>query len=154
MKKYFCDVCETGLPEWDDATVLEPTPAVLVGQLSELCPRCRALTRTFDVKALVRDELKRLVESSKKDSAPPNSAPVPSPKGKAAREKRAILAAIETYRKVHGLGFIQTLAELSEVNESTIRAMLLCEPVQIADWRKVGRALGVDKADEGRNANL
>lgn len=142
MKKYFCDVCETDLPEWDDAAVLEPTPAVVIGQLSELCPRCLALARAFDVKALVRAELKRLAESKQEDPAP--AALIPVLKGKAVREKREILAAIEAYRKEHGLGSIRTLAERSEVNEGAIRAMLLCESVPIADWRKVGKALGVD----------
>ena len=146
MKKYFCDVCETDLPEWDDATVLEPTPAVVIGQLSELCPRCCALTRTFDAKALVRAELKRLAGEEEKALELAKLAP-PSLRriiGGGAKEKRAILAAIEAYRKEHGLGSIRTLAERSEVNEGTIRAMLLCESVPIADWRKVGKALGVD----------
>lgn len=63
---------------------------------------------------------------------------------------RAILAAIETYRKEHGPGSIPELARLAKVGESELRDMISCAQVSITVWRKVSHALGVDRPTEGK----
>lgn len=148
MKKYFCDVCGAELPGWDNATMLEPSHAVRVCDLTELCPRCIIVARNLNVKTLVLAELRRLAaEKDEKAEPAPQSAPIRSPMGKAAKEKREILAAVEAYRKEHGPGAILKLAQLANVSESELRDMISCNPVPITIWRRVGKALGVEKEE-------
>lgn len=156
MKKYFCDVCGVDLPNWDDLTIPPKAgQAAAVCGLKELCPRCEGLTHRLDVPAVVLAELRRLVaEDERVEPVPPSenetyepSAQVRSLTGHGAREKRAILAAIEAYRKEHGSGSIPALAELAKVKESVLRDMIQCLSVPIFEWRKVGKALGVEKEE-------
>lgn len=156
MKKYFCDVCGVELPEWNEISVIGFSPAADVCDLTELCPRCETLTFKLNISAVVLAELKRLAAADEGVEPAPPSAPVtaPGPKGKAAREKRAILAAIETFRKERGSGSIPALAELAKVKESVLRDMIQCLSVPILEWRKVGKVLGVGKAMEEGSAAL
>ncbi len=139
--KYFCDVCGAETANCDNSP--SSWAAELCG-LADLCPRCEGLVKKVDVSALVRAELRRMVAEQEAPSPPAN--PPPSPKGKAAREKRDILAAVENFRQERGPSATLTLAKLAKVSESELRAMLTCEPVPIATWRKVGGALGVASA--------
>lgn len=149
-------MCSVELSNWDEDPDLELSPAAAIGGLSELCSRCNTLARGLDVAELVRTELKRLAEAKQAELTPPKSplpSSAPSPKGKAAKEKREILAAVEAYRKEHGSGSILKLAQLAKVNESELRDMILCAQVPITTWRAVGKALRVDNAAEERGAN-
>lgn len=145
MKKYFCDVCGVEIAEGGNAP--SSWAADLCG-LKDLCPRCKGFARGMDTSALVLRELRRMAAEQEAPPPPalPDTAP-PAPKGKAAREKREILTAVEAYRREHGPGSIFTLAGLAKVGESELRDMISCAPVPIATWRKVGRALGVSGAD-------
>lgn len=60
-----------------------------------------------------------------------------------ARAKRAVLAAVEVYRRENGPGAVLRLAALAGVGESELRDMISCASVPIATWRRVGKALGV-----------
>lgn len=144
LKKYFCDVCGVEIAEGGNAP--SSWAADLCG-LKDLCPRCKGFARGMDTSALVLKELRRMAaeQEAPPPPAPPDTAP-PAPRGKAAREKREILAAVEAYRRDHGPGSIPTLARLAKVAESELRDMISCAPVPIATWRKVGRALGVSSA--------
>ena len=133
MKKYFCDVCGAELCELED-----------------LCARCDGLVRALDVSGLVMAELRRLIETKPEEPTPP--APAPALKGKGAREKRAILAAVEAFRKEYGPGSLTTLAKLARVGEGELRDLISCEKVPLTIWRAVGRALGVGCAAEEAEA--
>lgn len=148
MKKYFCDVCGVELPIWDEEPAPKPSPTALICGWLELCPRCNDLAYEVDVSKLARAEMNRLIEAGQEEPVLPSD-PAPSPKGKAAKEKRAILAAVGAYRKEHGPGSIAKLAQLAKVNESELRDMIQCVPTPIAIWRKVGKVLEVDNAGEG-----
>lgn len=141
MKKYFCDVCGAETAGGDNAPSI--WAAELCG-LADLCPRCEGLVKKVDVSALVRAELRRMAAEQEAPSPPTN--PPPSPKGKADREKRDILAAVENFRQERGPGATLTLAKLAKVSESELRTMLACEPVPITVWRKVGYNAGLDRA--------
>lgn len=141
VKKYFCDVCGAEIAQGGNAP---PSPTAELCELEDLCPRCEGFDRELDASALVLRELRRMAaeQEAPPPPAPPDTAP-PAPRGKAAREKREILAAVEAYRGEHGLGSISTLARLAKVGEGELRDMISCAPVSIATWRKVGKALGV-----------
>ena len=149
MKKYYCDVCETELPNWDETTVLKLNQAASICGLTELCPRCDAISDGINISGLVMSELKRLA-GSKQESLTLPPAPALAPKGKAAREKRRILTAIEAYRKEQGPGSIPRLAELAKVSESDLRDIVSCVQIPIATWRAVGKVLGVYETTEER----
>lgn len=136
MKKYFCDVCGTELDSGGNAP---PGPVVELCRLEDLCPRCENFAQKLDFSALILGELRRLIES--KGEVP--AAPSPTLRGKAAKEKREILAAVEAYRKEAGPGSIPQLAKLTKVGEGELRDMISCAPLPMATWRKVGKALGV-----------
>lgn len=135
MKKYFCDVCGVEIAEGGNAS---HSPAVDLCGLEDLCPRCEGLARDLDASALVLKELRRMAERNEEPPAPP----LPLT-GRNAREKRAVLAAMEVYRRENGPGAVLSLAALAGVGESEIRDMISCAPVPIATWRRVGKALGV-----------
>lgn len=141
MKKYFCDVCGAELAAGGKTLTASPDSVVTLCNLEDLCPRCEGLARELDASALVLKELRRMAAEQGAPSPPAN--PPPDPKGKAAREKRDILAAVENFRQERGPGTTLTLAKLAKVSEGDLRAMIACEPVPIATWRKVGKALGV-----------
>lgn len=147
MKKYFCDVCGAELAAGGKTLTASPDSVVTLCNLEDLCPRCEGLAREPDASALVLKELRRMAERNEELPAPP-----PPLTGRNAREKRAVLAAVEAYRREHGPGSIPKLARLAKVAESELRNMISCAPVPIATWRKVGRALGVAgtrKPEEG-----
>ena len=84
MIKYFCDVCGAETAGGDNTP--SSWAAELCG-LADLCPRCEGLVKKLDVSALVLAELRRMVAEQE---APSPSANPPGPKGKAARENRAL----------------------------------------------------------------
>lgn len=152
MKKYFCDACETELPNWDETAMHKLSQAASMCGLSEVCPRCDALTDRLNIPGLVMSEWKRIAGSCPEDPTPP-LAPTSRLRGQAIKEKRRILAAIDTYRKEQGPSSIPKLAQLAKINESDLRDIISCIPVPIATWRMVGEVLGVGKTVEGGGAD-
>ena len=138
MKKYFCDVCGAGLAAGGKTLTASPDSVVTLCNLEDLCPRCEGFARELDVSVLVLKELRRMAERQGEPPAPP-----PPLTGRNAREKRAVLAAVEAYRRENGPGAVLRLAALAGVGESELRDMISCASVPIATWRKVGKALGV-----------
>lgn len=148
MKKYFCDVC--GL-ELDIKLRLEPKPnntAAAVCGLENLCPRCCRLAHSLPVAELVLAELRRMAAKDEVSLAPLPAPPL-EPTGRGAKEKRAVLGAIERFRQEHGPGAISELADMAGVYEDEIRDMIICQKVPMASWRAVGKALGVSESDTG-----
>lgn len=145
MKKYFCDVCGleiSGKPEF--APELGSKAAEVCG-LEDLCSRCAHLSQNLRVSELVLAELRRQVE---REAPPPAPAPPPVMTGRGAVQKRAILAALNDFRQRRGPGAIPALAEMSGVDEAVIRDMAACQKVSLADWRRVGKALGMAGLDD------
>ena len=148
MKKYFCDVCGseiTGKPEF--ASELGNKAAEVCG-LEDLCPRCCRLAHSLPVAELVLAELRRMAAKDEVSLAPPPAPPL-EPTGRGAKEKRAVLGAIERFRQEHGPGAISMLADMAGVYEDEIRDMIICQTVPMASWRAVGKALGVSESDTG-----
>lgn len=109
MKKYFCDVCGSeisGKPEF--ALELGNQAAAVCG-LEDLCPRCARLSQHLSVPELVLAELRRLAAEAGKTAAPPK---FPVATGRGAKEKNAILAALNAFRQERGPGAIPTLADM------------------------------------------
>lgn len=142
MKKYFCDVCGTELK----TVTAPPAPAAELCHLEDLCPRCDVLARGLDVSGLVMAELRRLIEEKPEEPAAVGPAQVPT--GRGAKEKRAILAAVEAYRRKNAPGSLTALAKQARVGEAELRDMISCEKVPLTTWRAVGKALGVAVAEE------
>lgn len=141
MKKYFCDVCGVELPgRRGDVAVANLTgPAAALCKLEDLCEGCAKLADSQDTAGLVLAELRRL--AGEKDAPPVMM-------GRGAAQKRAILAALNDFLQRRGPGAIPALAEMSGVDEAVIRDMAACQKVSLADWRRVGRALGMAGLDD------
>lgn len=146
MKKYFCDVCGIELPDGEKTLLAPPGSAGDLCGLEDLCPRCDGLVRGLDVSGLVMAELRRLIEAESEEPTPPT--PAPALKGKEAKEKREILAAVERYRWKNGPGSLTTLARRARVSEVDLREIIMRGQVPLATWRAVGKALGVTGAAE------
>lgn len=166
MKKYFCDVCGAQVGEQLPMVSGHGPTADLCG-LSELCPRCEDLVQSLDAAGLVMDALRRVARTGKReprDAAPlrksvpppvPESppAPVAALRGPAAKEKRAVLDALEAARRELGPGAVSAVAKRSGVDEQVIRDILARNKVPMASWRAVGKALeglvNVPESDTG-----
>lgn len=146
MKKYFCDVCGS---EVDGGLRFAPKPsnrAAEICGLEDLCPSCEKMSRSLDVSALVLAELR--FRAGKDETVPVTTPASPSePTGRGAKEKRAILEAIERFRQERGPGAISELADMAGVYEDETRDMIICQKVPMASWRAVGKALGVSESD-------
>ena len=95
--------------------------------------------RNLDTAGLVLTELQRLAQD------PPAPAPGPGPMGRGSAEKREILAAVNIFRQERGSGAIPLLSKLAQVEESVLRDIIESRKVPLDVWRKVGKALGVEK---------
>ena len=136
MIKYFCDVCGAETNVGGNAP---RSPASDLCGLEDVCPRCEGLVRNLDTAGLVLTELQRLAQD------PPAPAPGPGPMGRGSAEKREILAAVNIFRQERGSGAIPLLSKLAQVEESVLRDIIESRKVPLDVWRKVGKALGVDK---------
>lgn len=139
MKKYFCDVCGAPMADCRDKMPDPGGPAAELCHLEDLCPRCDVLIREMDVAGLIMAELRRL-------TAPEPEVPT-GLRGKGSKEKQAILAALEVYRK-EKVGALSALAKRARVSEDELWSMLRREMVPLKTWRAVGRALEVDYEEE------
>lgn len=132
MKKYFCDVCGVEMADCRDAMPDPDGPAIELCGLEDLCPRCEGLVQKLNVPDLILGELRRLVTAKPEKPEPPVPAPVL--RGRWVKEKRTILAAVESYRREHGPGSITALAKLARVDEGALRDMISCEKVPLTTW--------------------
>lgn len=145
MKKYFCDICGKELPAGETALPSSCQKVAELCGLTDLCADCLPLAAGLDIQTLLLDELRRRSSSLNAGGDTGASGPPMELKGNGAKEKRRILEGLKAYRTAHGLGSLRELSDRAQVPSEDIQKMLLCEPVPMAEWRKVAAALGIAK---------